>query len=197
MKHLEFMGNRVEDAAMAFIDVLKYSDQSVDYPDFKDIEPWPEDVVRYFKSAVRNYSFSEQTAILMYTQQAVEYESIAELMLGVSLVEMQHLDRLKDFLRKADHDFDHVIRVKALDINYGADPIQALKLALKSEDEAIDTYEGIQRVITQDYSDRPDYDDVMNFLAKLIADEEHHKKLFLEALNLGKKDSKGVTVIIR
>lgn len=197
MKHLEFMGNRVEDAAMAFIDVLKYSDQSVDYPDFKDIEPWPEDVVRYFKSAVRNYSFSEQTAILMYTQQAVEYESIAELMLGVSLVEMQHLDRLKDFLRKADYDFDHVIRVGAIDINYGDDPVQALKLALKSEDEAIDTYRGIQRVITQDYSDRSDYDDVMNFLAKLIADEEHHKKLFLEALNLGKKDSKGVTVIIR
>lgn len=36
MKGLQFFGNRVEDAANAFIDVLKYSDQSVDYPDFKD-----------------------------------------------------------------------------------------------------------------------------------------------------------------
>lgn len=35
MKGLQFFGNRVEDAANAFIDVLKYSDQSVDYPDFK------------------------------------------------------------------------------------------------------------------------------------------------------------------
>lgn len=34
MKALKFLGNRVEDAANAFIDVLKYSDQSVDYPDF-------------------------------------------------------------------------------------------------------------------------------------------------------------------
>lgn len=33
MKGLQFLGNRVEDAANAFIDVLKYSDQSVDYPD--------------------------------------------------------------------------------------------------------------------------------------------------------------------
>lgn len=41
MKGLQFFGNRVEDAANAFIDVLKYSDQSVDYPDFKDIEPKP------------------------------------------------------------------------------------------------------------------------------------------------------------
>lgn len=30
MKALKFLGNRVEDAANAFIDVLKYSDQSVD-----------------------------------------------------------------------------------------------------------------------------------------------------------------------
>lgn len=49
MKGLQFFGNRVEDAANAFIDVLKYSDQSVDYPDFKDIEPWPDyDDVNYF-----------------------------------------------------------------------------------------------------------------------------------------------------
>ena len=33
MKALRFLGNRVEDAANAFIDVLKYSDQSVDYDD--------------------------------------------------------------------------------------------------------------------------------------------------------------------
>lgn len=45
MKALKFLGNIVEDAANAFIDVPKYSDQSVDYPDFKDIEPWPEDIV--------------------------------------------------------------------------------------------------------------------------------------------------------
>lgn len=52
MKALKFLGNRVEDAANAFIDVLKYSDQSVDYPDFKDIEPWPEDIVNMFKEAM-------------------------------------------------------------------------------------------------------------------------------------------------
>lgn len=52
MKALRFLGNRVEDAANAFIDVLKYSDQSVDYPDFKDIEPWPEDIVKLIKEAM-------------------------------------------------------------------------------------------------------------------------------------------------
>lgn len=52
MKALKFLGNRVEDAANAFIDVLKYSDQSVDYPDFNDIEPWPDDIVNMFNDAL-------------------------------------------------------------------------------------------------------------------------------------------------
>lgn len=46
MKGLQFFGNRVEDAANAFIDVLKYSDQSVTYPDFKDIDPWPDGALK-------------------------------------------------------------------------------------------------------------------------------------------------------
>lgn len=54
MKALRFLGNRVEDAANAFIDVLKYSDQSVDYPDFKDIEPWPDEIVNMFKDALND-----------------------------------------------------------------------------------------------------------------------------------------------
>lgn len=94
MKALKFLGNRVEDAANAFIDVLKYSDQSVDYPDFKDIEPWPEDIVNMFKDALKDKPFSEISAILMYTQQSSRFDSIAELMLGIGLVEMRHYDKL-------------------------------------------------------------------------------------------------------
>lgn len=65
MKALKFLGNRVEDAAKAFIDVLKYSDQSVDYPDFNDIEPWPDDIVNMFKDALKDKPFSEISAILL------------------------------------------------------------------------------------------------------------------------------------
>lgn len=45
MKGLQFFGNRVEDAANAFIDVLKYSDQSVTYPDFKDVNYFLEKLI--------------------------------------------------------------------------------------------------------------------------------------------------------
>lgn len=94
MKGLQFFGNRVEDAANAFIDVLKYSDQSVDYPDFKDIEPWPDEIVDMFKDALKDKPFSEISAILMYTQQSSRFDPIAELMLGIGLVEMRHYDKL-------------------------------------------------------------------------------------------------------
>lgn len=102
MKALKFLGNRVEDAANAFIDVLKYSDQSVDYLDFKDIEPWPGDIVNMFKDALKDKPFSEISAILMYTQQSSRFEPIAELMLGIGLVEMRHYDKTKLVIRHLD-----------------------------------------------------------------------------------------------
>lgn len=76
MKGLQFLGNRVEDAANAFIDVLKYSDQSVDYPDFKDIEPWPDEIVNMFYVIWKNAKFSEP--IIMYTQQSTRFKEISE-----------------------------------------------------------------------------------------------------------------------
>lgn len=72
MKALRFLGNRVEDAANAFIDVLKYSDQSVDYPDFKDIEPWPEDIVNMFKDALKDKPFSEISALKIAWNSEIE-----------------------------------------------------------------------------------------------------------------------------
>lgn len=63
MKGLQFLGNRVEDAANAFIDVLKYSDQSVEYPDFKDIEPWPDEIVNLFYVIWKNATFSELSSV--------------------------------------------------------------------------------------------------------------------------------------
>jgi rubrerythrin len=160
MKALKFLGNRVEDAANAFIDVLKYSDQSVDYPDFKDIEP------------------------------------IAELMLGIGLVEMRHYDKLSDFLQKADpHEQDSVMDIYPK-VEIGFSPESALKIAWNSEIETIGNYKKIMNSLAL-YSERADYDDVMYLLNKLIADEEHHIKLIKEAMGVDDSTKKGVTVIIQ
>lgn len=197
MKALRFLGNRVEDAANAFIDVLKYSDQSVDYPDFKDIEPWPEDIVNMFKDALKDKPFSEISAILMYTQQSSRFEPIAELMLGIGLVEMRHYDKLSDFLQKADpYEQDSVMDIYPK-VEIGFSPESALKIAWNSEIETIGNYKKIMNSLAL-YSERADYDDdVMYLLNKLIADEEHHIKLIKEAMGVDDSTKKGVTVIIK
>ena len=195
MKALKFLGNRVEDAANAFIDVLKYSDQSVDYPDFKDIEPWPEDIVNMFKDALKDKPFSEISAILMYTQQSSRFEPIAELMLGIGLVEMRHYDKLSDFLQKADPYEENPVMDIYPKVKVGFSPESALKIALDSEIETIGHYKKIMNNVAL-YNDRADYDDVMYLLNKLVADEEHHIKLLKEAMGMDKA-TKGVTVIIK
>lgn len=190
MKGLQFLGNRVEDAANAFIDVLKYSDQSVDYPDFKDIEPWPDEIVDMFKDALKDKPFSEISAILMYTQQSSRFDLIAELMLGIGLVEMRHYDKLSDFLQKADpHEQDSVMDIYPK-VEIGFSPQSALKIAWNSEIETIGNYKKIMNNLAL-YSERADYDDVMYLLNKLIADEEHHIKLIKEAMGVD-KGTKGV-----
>lgn len=195
MKALKFLGNRVEDAANAFIDVLKYSDQSVDYPDFKDIEPWPDDIVNMFKDALKDKPFSEISAILMYTQQLSRFEPIAELMLGIGLVEMRHYDKLSDFLQKADPYEQNPVMDIYPKVEMGFSPESALKIALDSEIETIGHYKKIMNNVAL-HDDRADYDDVMYLLNKLVADEEHHLKLLKEAMGMD-KSTKGVTVIIK
>lgn len=195
MKALKFLGNRVEDAANAFIDVLKYSDQSVDYPDFNDIEPWPDDIVNMFKDALKDKPFSEISAILMYTQQSSRFEPIAELMLGIGLVEMRHYDKLSDFLQKADPYEQNPVMDIYPKVEIGFSPESALKIALDSEIETIGHYKKIMNNLAL-HDDRADYDDVMYLLNKLVADEEHHIKLLNEAMGMDKA-TKGVTVIIK
>ena len=183
----------MEDAANAFIDVLKYSDQSVDYPDFKDIEPWPDEIVNMFYVIWKNAKFSELSAIIMYTQQSTRFKEISELMLGIGLVEMRHFDKISDFIQLADPYEDYsVININPT-IEIGPTWEQALKIAWDSEIETIGHYKKIQKAIAQ-YNERPDYDDVNYFLEKLIADEEHHIKLLKEVLGVD-KGTKGVTVI--
>lgn len=194
----QFEGNRVEDAAMSFINVLKYSDQSVDYPSFENLEEWPDEVLDLFKDAAKNNIYSELTAVLRYSQQAVQFEEISELMLGIALVEMQHSDKIRDFLKKAESIQYSFMEIKPLTIQIGSNPTKALNEALKSELLTISKYKEILALINskEKYYTCSDASIVEAFLEKLIADEEHHVKLLREALGVD-KGTKGVTVIIK
>lgn len=95
MKGLQFFGNRVEDAANAFIDVLKYSDQSVTYPDFKDIDPWPDEVINMFYVIWKNAKFSELSAITQYSERS-DYNDVNYFLEKLIADEEHHMKLLKE-----------------------------------------------------------------------------------------------------
>lgn len=95
MKGLQFFGNRVEDAANAFIDVLKYSDQSVTYPDFKDIDPWPDEIINMFYVIWKNAKFSELRAITQYSERS-DYNDVNYFLEKLIADEEHHMKLLKE-----------------------------------------------------------------------------------------------------
>lgn len=95
MKGLQFFGNRVEDAANAFIDVLKYSDQSVTYPDFKDIDPWPDEIINMFYVIWKNAKFSELSAITQYSERS-DYNDVNYFLEKLIADEEHHMKLLKE-----------------------------------------------------------------------------------------------------
>ena len=105
MKGLQFFGNRVEDAANAFIDVLKYSDQSVTYPDFKDIDPWPDEIINMFYVIWKNAWNSEietignykkiMNSLALYSERA-DYDDVMYLLNKLIADEEHHIKLIKE-----------------------------------------------------------------------------------------------------
>lgn len=91
------MINYVDKMADALVDVLKYSNQDVEWVEPDDMKPNDGVQPEWFYPAIENAEYSEITAILQYTQQEAVFEDeIGELMLGIALVEMKHYAHIRD-----------------------------------------------------------------------------------------------------
>ena len=91
------MINYVDKMADALVDVLKYSNQDVEWVEPDDMKPNDGVQPEWFYPAIENAEYSEITAILQYTQQEAIFEDeIGELMLGIALVEMKHYAHIRD-----------------------------------------------------------------------------------------------------
>ena len=95
------MKNYVDAMADALVDVLKYSDSSVEWPDIDDLQYDEAIKPEWFYPALQSEGESELMAILQYTQMAGLYdEEIGDLVLGVGLVEMKHFANVRDVVIK-------------------------------------------------------------------------------------------------
>ena len=172
--------NTIDNLTDALVDVMRYSDPSVLYPDLDKAEPDDGVVAEWFYPIYNGTNdFSELTAILMYTGQETKFEEIGELMLGIGLTEMKHLAKIGDFIRTLGGNIEQ--RYTNTGVVLGNTIREALNVAIEAEVKTIEFYNTLSAKISKIKSTKTTQI-ALQLIAKLTADEEVHKKLLSDAL---------------
>lgn len=172
--------NRVDTLTDALVNVMKYSDSSVDYPNIDEAKPDDGVIAEWFYPIYNGANdFSELTAIHMYTSQEAEFDEIGELMLGIGLTEMKHYAKLADLIRQLGGKIDQ--RYDNSGVAIGETPREALSIAYNAEVKTIDFYQRLTEKI-QKVKQTKTTVIALQLISKLIADEEFHQKLLKQAI---------------
>lgn len=152
--------------------------------------PYPEPMVeiqnmQYANILLKDYAgaVSEFTAISLYVYQHFvsegEYKDYAELIGGVSMVEMKHLELLGETIKLEGIKPMFVNNVCPLGklwtpnyVNYATFIREMLKEDIQSEEKAIENYRYHITLIQDKY--------IRKLLERIILDEELHLKLFMQ-----------------
>lgn len=173
------MVNYIDRMADALVDVLKYSDANVEWPDTEHFEADPEIKPEWFYPALQSGSMSEPMAILLYTQQAGLYdEEIGDLVLGIGMVEMKHFANIRDTVLSLGGTIPQ--RVDTQDMNLGRTVNDALSINVKNEFATIKYYQSVKDKIK---STSKSAHIIIAMLDKLIADETLHLDMFYSELD--------------
>lgn len=173
------MINYIDRMADALVDVLKYSDSNVAWPEMDGLPNDPAVKAEWFYPALQSSDASEIIAILLYTQQSGLYdEEIGDLVLGIGLVEMKHFANIRDLVLLLGGTIPQPLNDKNLKLGNTVE--EALAINVQSELDTIIYYRSVKEKIT---STTPTAIAIKKTLDKLIADESLHLKLFVEAAN--------------
>lgn len=173
--------NNVDDLTNALLSVMRYADNSVEYPEVGNAEPDDGVIAEWFYPIFNGTNdFSELTAIVMYTRQETKFNEIGELVLGIALVEMKHYAKLGDLIRALGGKITQ--RYTTEYVKTGSSPRKALEKAISSEIATIKFYTELRDKISQVKETKTTLI-AQQLISKLIADEEVHKTLLSEALS--------------
>lgn len=173
------MVNYIDRMADSLVDVLKYSDSSVEWPEAEHFEADSEINPEWFYPALQSGAMSEIMAILLYTQQAGLYdEEIGDLVLGIGLVEMKHFANIRDTVLSLGGTIPQPMNGAGLLL--GASVNDALAINVKNEFATIKYYQSVKDKIK---SESQTAKLIQAMLDKLIADESLHLKMFYQELD--------------
>ncbi len=177
--------NMIDDLTTGLVNNMRFSDRNVLYPPEAEVKPGQGVEAEWFYDAFKapNGS-SELDTIHMYITQEAMFEELGELMMGIALVEMKHLDKLADLIGSLG---GKVAQRNDTDkIKYGSTPEEAVRLAIAGETAAIKGYEELVATVAEaPKNETTRY--TLQLLAKLIADEKFHVAMFEDWLRENKK----------
>jgi rubrerythrin len=172
--------NHIEALTDALLNVMQYSDNAVGYPDVEMAQPDDGVIAEWFYPIYNGANdFSELSAILMYTSQETRFEAIGQLMLGIALTEMKHYAKIGDLIVALGGKLSQ--RYENTSVSIGKSEREALTAALDSEVKTIQFYEELAKKIESVKSTKTT-NIALHLIAKLVADEEVHKKLLEDSL---------------
>ncbi|MCC8147128.1 MAG: hypothetical protein LIO93_12005 [Bacteroidales bacterium] len=168
--------NQLDDLTEGLVNSMRYSDNTVIYPKGEVKENEGVDPEWFLPAYKGTNGFSEMNAIIQYISQEAMFEEIGELMLGISLVEMKHLDKLGDLILDLGGKLN-TQKYETTYVAYGTNAKEAVELGIKAEKETIEEYNKIlNKVQSVPQNDATRH--CLALLAKLIADEQFHIHLF-------------------
>ncbi len=178
--------NLIDDLTTGLVNNMRFSDRNVMYPPEADVKEGQGVEAEWFYDSYKAPNGnSELDTIHMYITQEAMFEELGEMMMGIALVEMKHLDKLADLIM----DLGGIVtqRNTTDKVEYGSTPQEAVRIAIAGETAAVKGYEAlVERVAALKQNETTRY--TLALLAKLIADERFHIAMFEEWLrDNGKK----------
>jgi bacterioferritin len=153
---------------------MKFSDSEVLYPNGEVDKDSGIDPAWFYQVYKGSVNFSEMNAIFQYVSQDVLHENLAELFLGIGMVEMKHFDKLGDLIVSLGGDINFAY--DSTKVTYGATEVEAVNSNIEGEQATIDEYNRIvEKVNKLPKNSSTVY--TLQLLAKLIADETFHLNL--------------------
>lgn len=174
--------NYNEQMAEGMVETGRYVDASASYPDLEKVKPDAGVVAEWLYPALNGKTdAAELKAILLYTTQNVVYdEDLGNLFLGIAFVEMQHYDKLSEAVHKLGGRISGA--PNAITVNPGKDKAEALRIAIASENSALEFYNKLYGKLDKLYPS-PTVKTIMELIDKIRRDEVVHLRLLREKLN--------------
>lgn len=170
--------NQLDDLTDGLVNAMRYSDSSVEYPSFDNAKPDEGvDPDKFLEVYNGDNDFSEMNAIYQYISQEAMFEDVGELMMGVALTEMKHLDKLADFIHKVGG--ETIGHWNNKDVSFGTSAKEAVEFAISAEKKTIAYYTNLKLELLET-EETETVRIALQLLSKLIADEKVHLKLFTD-----------------